>query len=337
MAAALLLALWAPAADAQRVRATVSAESVKVGERFTLSLTATHSFRTEAVFPAADAGPALFGDLEVIDRQVAEGRYLGTAQPGTRVDSAAYTVAAFAADTARIPSLPVKLVASGDTAQAWSRAQAMPIVSVVGPDAQGPRGLAPLAPFPQPVWPWLLLLLVMIGAALGLAYWWLRPPAREDAEPESEPEPEPTPYEVAMERLEDLKGEYDADDPATAKPYFTELSAIVRTYLARRFGVHAMERSTPEVVYALRQRDLSSGVVNRVQAMLAAADRVKFADAQPSPADRTEARQAARSLIRALEGQQRSSSAGAAETAPDTNGRSVRPVSSSMNAGEGPS
>ena len=306
----LLLAMLTVPAAAQstpvRVRAHVSADSVRVGERFTVSLTATHPFQTEVLFPEADAGPVLFGDLDVIERRAVQSRYLGSDRPGTRVDSVAYTVATFAVDSARVPSLPVRVIKGRDTVRAASAPQWVPVASVVGPDAQGLRGLAPLVAFPQPIWPWVLLGLVALAAGAGAAYWWHLRTAEPDDEP-AVPEPESTvsPYEDAMTRLGALQ-DRSLEDPDAVKQYFVALSVILRTYLSRRLDVAAMERTTPEVVDALRPHpDVSDAVTERVRALLEQADEVKFADVRPAPKTSRSTHEAVRSVIGSIEATQR--------------------------------
>lgn len=304
---ALLSALPTAAQPAQvRVKAHVGADSVRVGERFTVSLTAAHNAQTEVLFPPADAGPVLFGDLDVVRRSPVQSRYLGADRPGTRVDSVAYTVATFAVDTARVPALPVQVVAGTDTLRAASARRAIPVVSVVGPDAQGLRDLAPLVAFPQPVWPWVLLLLVGLTAAGGAAYWWwLRQQPDEAMPPPPEPDPTVPPYEHAMTRLDALHNQ-DLDDPSAVKRYFVELSTILRMYLSRRLDVRAMEHTTPEVVDALRTRsDLSDAVIERIRGLLDQADQVKFADVRPAPTVSRKTHTAVRSVIGSVEATQR--------------------------------
>jgi hypothetical protein len=304
--------LGAPPAAAQsaqaqvRVRAHVSADSVQVGERFTVSLTAVHNFQTDVLFPSPDAGPVLFGDLDVIRRSPVQSRYLGADQPGTRIDSVAYTVATFAVDTARVPPLPVRVVANTDTLRAASARRSVPVISVVGPDAQGLRDLAPLVAFPQPVWPWVLLLLVALTAAGGAAYWWwLRQQADDETSPVPEPDPTVSPYEQAMTRLDALQNR-ELSDSSAVKHYFVELSTILRMYLSRRLDVSAMEHTTPEVVDALRMHPaLSDAVIERIRGLLEQADQVKFADVRPAPTISRKAHTAVRSVIGSVEATQR--------------------------------
>ncbi len=99
------------------------------------------------------------------------------------------------------------------------------------------------------------------------------------------PAPPLPPHVVAIRALEALhhrkvwqNGEF--------KRYYSELTDILRTYLAGRYGVGAMEMTSEEILVALRS--LSEEELPRKQAMalttiLQDADLVKFAKFEPSP------------------------------------------------------
>lgn len=300
----LILLLIGPAtASAQTVRATASVDSVRVGERFTVSVTATHRFMSSVVFPPDTAGPAVFGDLEVFARSAASDRYLGADNPGMQVDSVAYEVATFALDTARVPPLPVQLVANGDTMQAQTQPLLIPVRSTVSAEAQGLRGMAPLATFPGPWWPWVLLTMVLLVLVAGAVYYWREWTAFSDEGTTAQP-PQPAipPYKAAMQHLDALERTTDWSDPDALETSFVELSTAVRRYVADRLGVAALERTTTELVRALRhETTVPASAVDDVQKVLAQSDLVKFADKRPASQEGRAALRTARSAIDAIE------------------------------------
>jgi len=315
----LLLGLcigWGPPAEAQtnpRIEARVSVDSVKIGERFTLTLLAEHTADARALFPAADAGSALFGDLRVFRRGTVQTRRVAEAR---RVDSVAYEVATFALDSARVPILPVRLVADGDTTVAGTFPRVVPVVSVVGPDADGLRAPALLASFPRPGWWWGVL--VLVGAALlaGLAYGWWRWQG-EDEEVVASTEEQAGPYEVAAARLQRLEQRNPSGREA-CKAFHVDLTETLRVYLARRVGIRALERTTPEMLAALRQHpEVDETVVQRLQTVLQQADLVKFADAHFPPEESQSVLQDAQGVLDSMEAaQRRTESPSNDETAP---------------------
>jgi hypothetical protein len=290
-------------AAAQRVRVHASADSVQIGERFAVSLTATHRFNTSVVFPEATAGPDVFGDVEVLERSTVTERYLGSDSPGMRTDSVVYTVTTFALDTARVPALPVRIVAGADTMTLASRPMQIAVRSTVPPDAQGVRGLAPLALFPGPRWPWVLLGLVAIILIAGFVYWW-RQQGSDDEPLAAPPQPasDPSPYDAAVQRLQMLERRTDWTDPDALDAFFDELAATLRRYIAARLDVAALERTTGELLRALRAHPTpSASAVDQLEDVLTEADLVKFADKRPSGREGRGVLKDARSALDAIE------------------------------------
>ena len=278
----------------------VSTDSVAVGERFTLSLVAEHGAQTDVSFPSPDAGGVLFGDLKVIQRLTLQKR---PGPAGRQVDSVAYEVTTFALDSVRVPALPVQVTAGRDTTIQSAPARTVTVVSVVGPDAKGLHGVAPLAAFPRPWWTWALLALVGTGLLGGLAYlWWRRRQDDAPAPVQRVPDDDQTPYEAATSWIRQLEESYDLSDPDAIKPFYVELSNALRIYLARELGVAAPERTTREVVDTLAERpDVPTEAHTRLQAVLQLADLVKFAGIRPAPDDHEKALQEARAALDSLE------------------------------------
>jgi hypothetical protein len=294
--------MWEAAAQRSvRLETHVSSDSVAIGERFIVSLVATHGSGTDVSFPAPDAGPALFGELEVLRRDAQ--------QEGQRRDSVAYEATTFALDSVRVPALPVQVGAGRDTTIRSAPARTVTVVSVVGPDAKGMHGVAPLASFPRPWWTWALLGLVGVGLLAGLAYLWWRRRRRggETVSGQRRPADDQTPYEAATAWIRQLEESYNLADPDAIKPFYVELSNALRIYLAQEVGVAALERTTREVVEALEQRpDVPSNAANRVQAVLQLADLAKFADIRPTTDDHEKALREARAALDAIEAAPRS-------------------------------
>ena len=94
------------------------------------------------------------------------------------------------------------------------------------------------------------------------------------------PTPPPPPHIVAIEALEKLRDEKLWQNNKH-KLYYSGLSDILRTYLAGRFDVGAMEMTTDEIVDALRGVDIEQKQKMNLVAVLRDADLVKFAKAMP--------------------------------------------------------
>ncbi len=278
--------VYAPAAQAQQVRAYVSVDSVRVGDRFSLTVVAEHAFVEDPIFPESQAGAEFFGDLEVLAVQQAGSR-LASEGVGSRVDSLVYEVATFALDTAFVPSIPVFFIVDADTSFYASFPIELPVISLVPEDAAGIRDLAPIADFPVNPWPWILGILVFLGLIAGIYYLWKR---RIDALPERVahvPVPRISPIEEAIGRLKTLKKEADLQDLEQIKPYYVELTEILRVYMSRRLQINAMESTSYELMRDLnklaKRKKITPEAVHLSQRVLHVSDLVKFADIQPAP------------------------------------------------------
>ncbi len=95
--------------------------------------------------------------------------------------------------------------------------------------------------------------------------------------------PEPTPYETAIKDLRELKAK-NLWEQGMEKEYFTRLTDILRIYLARRFGINAMEMTSREIMDHLYSSDVKDKR-DYVRQILSVADFVKFAKVRPLPAD----------------------------------------------------
>ena len=271
---------------AQRVEASLSADSVTVGERFFLSVVVERGMMAEPALPIFPGDSTRLGDLQVIGEVARRGAWGGTDRPGTRTDTLVYEVAAFAVDTAFVPPVLVRFTTGADRdtfAVASQGGLFVLVTSVVPPDAAGLQDLAPLAEFPRPIWFWLGLLGLAGLLAAALYYAWRR--RRRRPADVSAPEPPPLPpYEEATARLRRLE-EVDLHAPDAIKGFYVELSDVLRTYLARRLGARAKERTTRELIEDLRRLAGRSGlpedVAPRVRRVLELADYAKFADARP--------------------------------------------------------
>lgn len=104
-------------------------------------------------------------------------------------------------------------------------------------------------------------------------------------------------YEDAIAALRTLekRGAPGAED---ADAWFVELSAIVRSYLERRYEIRAPELTTEEfLLEASRARELTAAHRAQLSAFLERCDRVKFAGYRPDSAESMATLEAARGFV----------------------------------------
>ena len=290
----------------QSVNAYVSEDSVRIGDRFYITLTATHESEQTPIFPTAQEGEGVFGDLEVLSLQGSGVRLVEGNTAGARVDSLVYEVTTFALDTAFVPSIPIYFAVNGDTSFYASRPLEIPVISVVTPDASDIRDIAPIIEFPRNVWPWILGLLLVAAIAVGLIYYLGRRPVVEEEVVVMAPSvPLLPPYDEAIKKLRGLEKDADLNDLLQVKPFYVELTGILRTYLGRRLNINAMESTSKELMQDMNSLahgtnlpDESAYLTRRI---LHVSDLVKFADMQPRPEVGTQALMETRKVLDLIE------------------------------------
>jgi len=131
---------------------------------------------------------------------------------------------------------------------------------------------------------WILVLLgfVVIGLIIGLIYYlWKRPKGQPIIQITKPSVPIHT---IAINKLQELRGKklWQQDE---VKQYHSELTDIIREYLEKRYHIMAQETTTDEILWALKQQDITDEYRNILQRLLVMADLVKFAKEKPTPAD----------------------------------------------------
>ena len=307
-----------PEHTAREVQLHVLTDSVAIGEQFFLAVTARYDTAETVSFPLPDNGEALaFGDVEALEAVMHE-RLL---PDGMKVDSSVYLVTTFALDTARVAPIPVAFTTGDDVLIVRTDSTWIPVRSVVPEDAENIRDLAPLVAFPRSVW-WIVAgIALLLLLAAGIA-WWIRRRRNRDDENETECIPPIPPDEEAYARLDALE-KTDLSDRRNMPFFYDELSGLLRTYVARRLHVQALEMTTGETVARLREQDMPDNrTISRFRNVLVACDYVKFADARPPAKQGADLIATSRSIVETTEMQARTAEETAtAETAANSDPR----------------
>lgn len=138
-----------------------------------------------------------------------------------------------------------------------------------------------------------VLLGLVVAAGCVWAWWkYLRRRPQQTVEPEKRIPP----YELAIMKLNELRGEHLCEN-GLEREYYTRLTDILRQYLHNRFGINAMEMTTSQILRALRHNEttrMQESLMNRVLEM---ADFVKFAKVRPLPDDNVRVFNSAMSFV----------------------------------------
>lgn len=129
------------------------------------------------------------------------------------------------------------------------------------------------------------VLLALLAVGGYYLYLYLAKRYRKDETEEVNPDLLRPCEEVAMEKLEKIREEKVWQEGRT-KDYFTELTDVLREYIARRYDVQSQEKTSDETLEAVRPilkaADLQD-TYTQLQKTLRLADLVKFAKWQTTP------------------------------------------------------
>ncbi|MGC8824170.1 MAG: hypothetical protein ACP5PZ_06195 [Bacteroidales bacterium] len=124
-----------------------------------------------------------------------------------------------------------------------------------------------------------LLFLLLVAAAI---YAYMRWKQQKPLFPFMEKPAEPA-HVIAFRELEKLKGA-KLWQQGNFKEYYSRLTDIVRAYIEARFGVPALESTTPEIYQTLNGLEsIPKNLIDELHQMLQLSDLVKFAKAEPLP------------------------------------------------------
>ena len=133
---------------------------------------------------------------------------------------------------------------------------------------------------------WGLLALALLAAAAYALHRWLAARGKRLGDL-FKPAPPLPPHVAAIQALEALHNQKLWQNNRH-KQYYSGLTDILRTYIAARWDIGAMEMTSDEIIDAMRAEELPDKARMDLTAILRDADLVKFAKATP-PAEETEA------------------------------------------------
>jgi hypothetical protein len=229
--------------------------------------------------PAETLGP-----FRIVQHTLREPRAVTPTEQAWQQD---YTLEAMRAGSLTIP--PLTLTAQAKDAPAPQTIHTSPLTLTVtsvlpeNADLMAPKDIAPpvaLLRHGLPLWLTILLGTVAMFCLLALLWWWYR---RRTRPPEALP-PRPA-HLVALEALRQLQRD-NLIATQRIDEFYVRLSAILRHYVERRFGLRAPEQTTEEfLVAAHASGELMDAYRDLLGTFLQQCDLVKFARHHPTPDD----------------------------------------------------
>ncbi len=265
-------------AGSVRIEVSVDRKAVTIGDPVVVTVQLLHP--ADVRIASFDPERSL-GDLALLDRRGGEPVKL---PDGRLQETRVLRVARYETGPAEIPSFEAVFVdPAGKEGRVATPPVSITISSVLAEGDTGPADIKKPARMPEgPLWPWITAAAI---AAAALALWiWRRRRARRaagsaPAAPAAPPRPA---HETAYAELERLLSS-GLLEKGRLKEFYIELSEIMKRYLAASFGVDTFERTTSEILEALRLARLPVRGLTSTREFFGACDLVKFARYAPPP------------------------------------------------------
>lgn len=263
------------------VSATLDSTTLFIGDQTDLHLRAIGEVGEQVTMPVLDK--ELIPGVEIVDRTIVDTLSLKDG----RVQYDQYlTVTSFEDSLFYIAPLPFT---NGDDT-VWSDGLTLNVVQPFEMDTTDMAITDIKGVYKAPVWWWGIfrwVLLAVLLAGVGVAGYYLitylQRRKLEEAGNEVVTEPLRPAEEVALEKLDAIK-EKKIWQQGQVKEYYTQLTDVVREYIARRFEVSSVEQTSDETLRDIRpllseRKDL----YDQLRKMLTLADLVKFAKWSTTP------------------------------------------------------
>ncbi len=271
---AALAALYGSAAFAAipvDLSARVSPTTITVGDPVRYEITVTHPAGARVVLPAILGNT---GSLEVLAHAVRSDSAAENRVTLTHV----LTLAAYEVGVDTLPPQRVEVRSGPDTtAQVLYTPPTVLTVEATAPDVRDLADIHDGDRLPRAFPWWIPLAILFLGGAVWAIRAWRARRAARAAQRSASPPPVPDAAEAALARLDALERDL-MPTSGPARLFAFALSEILREYLARRYGIDALEATTPELLDRVEGTDLTHAEREWLRAAAEELDGVKFAD-----------------------------------------------------------
>ena len=263
------------------VSAAIDSTTLFIGDQTDLHLRATCEVGELVQMPMLDK--QLIPGIEIVDRTIVDTMLLNDG----RVQYDQYlTLTSFEDSLFYIE--PLAFVRGDDTV--WSESLMLNVIQPFEVDSADLAITDIKGVYKAPIWwwgiiRWVLLALALAGLCVGAYYLigYLQSRTSKQDDETAATEPLRPAEEVALEKL-DLIREQKIWQNGQVKEYHTQLTDVVREYIARRFEVSSTEQTSDETLRAMRPLlSDKKELYEQLRKMLTLADLVKFAKWTTTP------------------------------------------------------
>ncbi len=261
------------------VRAAFESDSVMLGEQLIFTMTAESEKDVMVTLP--QFVDSLSSQIEILNKAIIDTSY----SEGRKILTQKYLVASYEPGWNTIPPQPVAFSKGDLYDTVYTTAS---LLTVLAPEVDTTQAIRPIkGPVNTPVsfaeiFPWVLagwgsLMILTLVAALFWIYF------QKEKNPEHfNTKPLEPAHIIAFRELQKLRESKLADN-GRVKEYYSNLTLIIRVYITRLFGIHALESTTSEILDFFRNQNTGDKKLGSIlKELLLLADLVKFAKEDPS-------------------------------------------------------
>lgn len=245
-----------------------------VGEQTGITLEVSGEKGTTLILPRYEEGDTLVSGVEVVEMAKADTQMLN--EGARQLITQRYVVTSFDSALYYIP--PFVVQANGERYESNSlalRVLTIPVDTIHLDQFFPPKGIMDLK-FAWADWRlivWLTALLLLWIA--GWVWLFVRYKSNKPIIKFVKRAPKLPPHAAAMEEIERIKAE-KVWAQENSKEYYTRLTAILRTYIERRYGFNAMEMTSTEIIEHLMHEQTKESL-EELRTLFETADLAKFA------------------------------------------------------------
>lgn len=262
------------------VSVSVDSTTLFIGDQTDMHLQVTHDKQEVVQMPVY--GETLMPGIEIVDRTIVDTTYLANDQ----VQLNQYLTLTSFADSLFYIS-PIPFVSGNDTI--FSEGISLNVVQPFEMDSTDMAITDIKDIYNAKIWwwgiiRWILLALACVGLGVGLYYLIRYIMRQQKGEMTIKPsEPKRPAEEIALEALDRIKQEKIWQN-GQIKQYHTQLTDVLRTYIAQRYDFSSNEKTSDEILREMKIRlQDNRDLYNQLQKMLQLADLVKFAKWRTTP------------------------------------------------------
>ena len=262
------------------VSVSVDSTTLFIGDQTDMHLQVTHDKQEVVQMPIY--GETLMPGIEIVDRTIVDTTYLANDQ----VQLNQYLTLTSFADSLFYIS-PIPFVNGDDTI--FSEGISLNVVQPFEMDSADMAITDIKDIYKAKIWwwgiiRWILLALLCIGLGIGIYYLARYIAQHKKGEEITKPsEPQRPAEEIALEALDQIKREKIWQNGQT-KQYHTQLTDVIRTYIAQRYDFSSNEKTSDEILREMHIRlQDNRDLYNQLRKMLQLADLVKFAKWATTP------------------------------------------------------